>query len=209
MKKFLLTLFTLFFVVSVSASEYSGLPYKNIKDNTKISVSEDGASWKTNVNKNKDIYYIKKGQEFYLNDDSLAFSTGSYYTFLLNNNLIGYSNSDFKFYEYSLNNGLPDKKELSIEEVQALFKDYKVINISEFNTNTNSIKIKKGIGTLKLIILNDTDRDFSNYSFTSGNAKFVSYPGTGILKIKKAGMIQLSRFGENSKNYPWFVILVR
>ena len=95
------------------------------------------------------------------------------------------------------------------EEVQALFPDFKIIKISEFSTNTNSLKIKKDKRNLKIIILNDTDRNFYNYSFTSGNSKFELYPLTGFINIKKRGMIQFSHFGDNTKNNPWFILLIR
>ena len=209
MKKIVLTLLALSFVLCASASEYSGLPYKNIKDKSKVSVSQDGMSWTTKFNKKKDLYYVKKGSEFYLRDGSPAFSTGCSYMFLTDDNLIGYSIADLKFYEFFFQNGQIAKRELSTKEVQSAFKKYKIVKISDFSQSTNSLKVKKGLGKLKLIVINDTDKDFTSYAFTSGNAKFVQYPATGILKIKKSGMIQLSKNGENTKDCPWFILLIK
>ena len=62
---------------------------------------------------------------------------------------------------------------------------------------------------LKIILLNDTDRSFNNYGFSTNNSKFKSYELKGFLEIEKRGMIQFSRFGENLKNNPWFILLVR
>ena len=75
MKKIIFTLLALSFVLNVSASEYKGLPYKNIKDKAKISISQDGTSWTKKFNKKTDVYYIRKGNGYYLRDDSLAFET--------------------------------------------------------------------------------------------------------------------------------------
>ena len=129
--------------------------------------------------------------------------------YLQNNNLIGYSDNDLKFYEFFIQDEILAKRELSSEEIQTAFKKYKIVNISNFDPNTNFLKIKKDIGELKLIVLNDTDRDFTGDSFTSGNAKYVQYPSTGILKIKKHGMIQLSKGGENTGDTPWYILLIR
>ena len=39
--------------------------------------------------------------------------------------------------------------------------------------------------------------------------KFDEYELRGFINIKKKGMIQFSRFGENTKSYPWYVLLIR
>ena len=101
------------------------------------------------------------------------------------------------------------KKELTEEEVQKLFPDFKIIKISEFSPNTNSLKIKKHARNEKIIILNDTDRTFANYSFSSGNAKFNTYELAGFINVTKKGMIQFSHFGENTQATPWFILLLR
>ena len=209
MKKFLLVLVLLSSVLSVSAANISDLPYKSIKDKTDISVSDNGQIWSTKFSKKNSSYYIKNGDVFCFPDGTPAFSINSPYMFLLDNRLIGYSNSDLKFYEYSLIDGQPEKRELSIDEVKIAFNKYKIIKISDFNENTNSLKIKKKRGCLKLIILNDTENLFEDYKFSSGNAKFETYPAAGFINVKKAGMIQLSRDVEDSKDYPWFVLLIR
>ena len=114
-----------------------------------------------------------------------------------------------KFYDYTYSDKLLTRRELTEEEVQALFPDFKIIKISEFSPNTNSLKIKKDKCNLKIILLNDTDRNFYHYSFSSDNSKFERYPLTGFINIKKRGMIQFSHFGDNTKNNPWFILLIR
>ena len=207
MKKFLLVLFAISICLKTAAAEIKNIPYKPLKENCKISVINE--VWSKKVAKKTGNYYVKHLSDFYNPDETLAFTTDCDYIFLNNGQLLGYSNSDLKFYRFNLNDGLISKTELSEDEIQALFKDYKIIKISDFVSTTNSIKIKKGFGKLNLIILNDTDRVFNNYSFTTGNSKIEAYTLSGVVSISKKGMVLFSKFGENTKNYPRFVILVR
>ena len=95
------------------------------------------------------------------------------------------------------------------DEVKDLFPTYKIIKISDFSKTTNSIKLKKKRKNLKIIVLNDTDKYFYNYDFTTNNSKFDRYALKGFLSVEKKGLIHFSRFGENSKNTPWYILLIR
>ena len=108
-----------------------------------------------------------------------------------------------------IKDGIIVQRELILDEVKDLFPKYKVIKISDFSTDTNSLKIKKKGKNLRIILLNDTDRYFYNYSFTSNNAEFKRYFLKGFVNITKKGLIQFSQFGDKSKNIPWYVLLVR
>ena len=114
-----------------------------------------------------------------------------------------------KFYDFTYADGLLNRRELSVDEIASMFPDFKIIKFSEFSTNTNSLKVKKEGHNFKIILLNDTDRNFYHYSFSSGNGKFENYPLTGLINITKKGMFQFSHFGDNTKNNPWFILLVR
>ncbi len=212
--KKVLIIFLVPFCLSVNAANFQKIEYKNLKDGAKIAT--DGLNWSTKVNKKLGDYYVKKVSEgmvkyseFYSPDGKFLFSTGTEYEFIKNGSLIGYSNSDLKFYEFNLVNGILQQRELSIDEVKELFPNYEIITISQFSTSTNSLKIKKKRGNLKLILLNDTDRYFDNYSFSTNNSKYNTYLLKGFLDIQKKGMLQFSRFGDNSKSNPWFILLVR
>lgn len=212
LKKFLYGLIAVLFTLSVNASDFQNIDYKNIKDGAKITCL-DGI-WTNKTNKKTKDYYIKKVSagtsnfsEFYSPEGEFLFSTGCQYEFIYNGSLIGYSNSDLKFYEFTIKDNLLEQRELTEDEVQNLFKNFKIIKISDFSKSTNSLKINKGKG--KFILLNDTDRYFYHYSFTSDNAKFAIYPLKGFLDISKKGMIQFSHFGDNTKENPWFILLVR
>ena len=118
-------------------------------------------------------------------------------------------NQDLKFYDFSIIDDEVIRRTLSEEEVQELFPKFHIIKVSEFNFHTNYIKIKKDIGTHKLLILNDTNLDFEQYTFSSGNSKFNTYQLSGFIDIKKKGMIQFSHCRENTDIYPWYILLVR
>ena len=215
MKKLGLIVLVLFFtLLSVEAGGCQKIKYKNIKDGAKIIVNE--STWSFKVPKKSDNYYVKKVSEgftkfseFYSSDGIFLFSAATQYEFINNGRLIGYSNLNLKFYEFYLENGLFCQRELALDEIQELFPKYEIIQLSQFSTATNSLKIKKKNKVLKLIVLNDTDMNFDNYAFTTNNSKIKYYKLKGFLNITKRGMIQFSRFGENSKYAPWYVILVR
>ena len=210
MKKFLILLM----FVGLTLSSYADIPYKNIPEEGKLKAVED--SWTTKV-EHKDLdYFIKfisdgsgSYSEFYKSSGEFAFTTGCQYEFVYKGSLIGYSNQDLKFYDFDYRNGELLKRELTEDEVQELFPDYRIVKISEFSENTNSLKIKKDKHVFKILLLNDTDKNFYHYSFTSGNAKFKTNPILGLIDITKKGMIQFSHFGENTENFPWYILLVR
>ena len=147
--------------------------------------------------------------EFYSPDDRFIFSTGTQYEFIYKGSLIGYSNSDLKFYEFEIKDNLLSQRELGVDEVINLFPKFKMIKISDFSKNTNSLKVKRKGRNIKILLYNDTDRFFNNYSFTSNNTKFENYELKGFINVKKKGMLHFSKFGENTKSTPWYVILVR
>ena len=214
MKKILSIIFAFCLMLSVSAEELANIPYKNIKEEGKIKYVDD--VWSDNVTRKDNDYFIKfisagtgSYSEFYRPDGSFAFNTGCQYEFIYKGDLIGYSNQDLKFYDFIFMEGKLVPRELTPEEVQVLFPDYTIVKISEFSPNTNSLKIKKKGFNFKIILLNDTDRNFYHYSFTSGNAKYELYPLSGFINVKKKGMLQFSHFGENTDNFPWYILLVR
>lgn len=212
--RFIAILFLILISLSANASEINQIDYKNIKPKTKLSFVDE--VWTTKVNKKTPKYYIKEisngtsnFSEFYAPDGSFLFSTGTQYEFIDNGRLIGYSNADLKFYEYRMHGELLQQRELLQDEVKELFPKYDIIRISDFSPLTNSLKIKKNKRKMKLILLNDTDSYFYHYDFTSNNAKFKKYQLKGFLDISKKGMIQFSHFGDNTKETPWFILLIR
>ena len=215
MKKILLSLIVMFAtVLCANAEELLQIPYKNIKEESKLRIEND--VWTNKINKKEQDYLIKfisdgsgNYSEFYNSDGTYAFSTDCQYEFLHKGDLIGYSNQDLKFYDFTYAEGKLDKRELTEDEISALFPDYKIVKISDFSTNTNSLKLKKEGHNFKIIILNDTDKNFYHYSFSSNNGKFETYPLTGFINVTKKGMFQFSHFDDNTESTPWFILLVR
>ena len=215
MKKILLSLIVMFAtVLCVNAEELLQIPYKNIKEERKLRIEND--VWTNKINKKEQDYLIKfisdgsgNYSEFYNSDGTFAFSTDCQYEFLHKGDLIGYSNQDLKFYDFTYAEGKLNKRELTEGEISVLFPDYKIVKISDFSTNTNSLKLKKEGHNFKIIILNDTDKNFYHYSFSSNNGKFETYPLTGFINVTKKGMFQFSHFGDNTESTPWFILWVR
>ena len=198
-------------VLSTYANDFKKINYKSLKDETKLIYNIESDMWTTKVNK-KDVGYLTKYiseqniSEYYNMDGTLAFSTGCNFDFVEKGNLIGYSNTDLKFYDFILMNGETIKRPLSKEEVQALFPKFDVITLSQFSNNTNSLKLKKDKLNYKIILVNDTEKSFKDYNFTTGNAKFDNYELQGFLKINKKGMIQFSNYNDKKE---WYILLVR
>ena len=211
-KKIFLTLVLTFGItLSASAVNMETIQYKNINNNDNIINTENG-NWQL-ANKKYKEYFTKKVSagsgsfsEFYSPNGTFLFSTGCNYEFIHNGSLIGYSNSELKFYEFTMNKGILEQRELTESEIKNLFKDFQIVKISEFVNTTNSLRIKTDKKHLKIILWNDTDRYFYNYSFSSNNAKFNTYPLRGFLNITQKGMIQFSHFGDNTKENPWFIL---
>lgn len=213
MRYFLLVI-TLFLTISVNASDFKNVKYEGLEINDKLIF--DGVSWSDSVKRKDKNFYIKQKlegtdsyTEFYSPFTNKSFSTGCQYEFVHKGSLIGYSNYEMKFFEFNFKDGVLIPRILLEDEVATLFPKYKIVKVSQFDNPTNSLKIKKNSRKLKLIVLNDTDRFFYNYAFTTNNAKYDEYKLKGFLDIKKKGLIHFSRFGENSKNTSWFVLLIR
>lgn len=214
MKRILLSIFISFLLIpTVYAASMPNLKYKNIKEKDKISYDTASEIWSNNYDKKSNKYFTKtKGfGDFYDYLDSnskFAFSTNCEYEFIYKNNLIGYSNSDMKFYNFTYINNELNKQELTKEEVEAMFPEYKVITFSDFSPKTNSLKIQKHGGNLKILLLNNTNDKYDEFTFTSGNAKFEKYSLKGFITVIKRGMIEFSN-SENIDKNNWYVILVR
>lgn len=211
MKKFITAIFVLFLSVNyTSAYEIQGLKGNSIKSNSVLSYDNDSMLWQTG--KKTDTYFKKTNEEFseylYPSGD-FAFTTDCELEFLSNGRFIGYSNKDLNFYMFYFKDGVLEKEILSKEKIQALLPDYRIIPLSAFSKYTNSVKIKKRMGDLKILLLNDINKDFSEYEFSSGNAKFKTNKAAGIIYVTKPGMIQFSKKEENTPENPWFIILVR
>lgn len=214
MKKVFCVILAIFFTAAVNADNLHNLKHKNIKLKDKIYYDLQNDYWYSKADSAK-LYKFTKTKGFgdfydYVDENkNFAFTTDCEYEFIYNGNFIGYSNKNLKFYNMSYLNGRISKRELSKEEIQKLFPEYNIIGLSEFSNKTNSYKIKKHLHDLNIILINDINKTFDKYSFSSGNARFTQYPLKSFLTVTKPGMIQFSGEGIRSNDNPWYVLLVR
>jgi len=208
MKKFLFTFFVFLVCSSVYSADVKNLPYKNIKENSMITVTEADI-WSQKVNRRDMGNFVRNGNLLKKMDDSLIIDTKCKYLFLNNGRLYGYDDAIMRFYELIPLNGKVSFKELDFNEVSVLFKDFHIIAVSEFSESTNVFKIKKKRSEEKIMLINDTKERFEDYEFTTNNAKFEHYNINNAINVTKPGMIQFSKISEKTENSPWFILLVR
>lgn len=205
-KKFLSFIIIFGFCLSVSAADIKQLPYDEIKDGQKIKPIEN-QGWTDKVKRKDSESFVKSGTE--LVSSNLVFDTECNYIFINKGRLFGYSETDLKFYEFEQKEENIVKNELNSDDAANLFKDFHIIMISDFSKTTNVFKLKKNRSEEKIMILNDTDCEFKDYSFTTNKAKFNLYPINNTIGVTKKGLIQFSKNGEDSQETPWFILLVR
>ena len=215
MKKVVLSILSLIIIgLPVMADNMPPAKLKPLKNKAKISYNQANGIWAEKPDCKHELCFLKvKGfgdfsDYLFLNSD-FAFTTDCEHEFIVNGKLIGHSNKNLNFYEIDYVNGKVQKTLLDKEEVQALFPEYRVVCLSEFSENTNALKIKKGFGDLKILLLNDKGILPDVYKFSSGNAKFEQYDMSGFIKITKSGMIQFSDYSDNSSKNLWYVLLIR
>ena len=142
MKKILLTILACFICLAVNASDIKNLPYKNIKENGKITITE-ADNWSSKVKRKDTNSFIRQGKLLKAKDNSYVIDTKCSYLFIEKNRLFGYSPSRLKFYEFVVNQGRVKIKELDLFQISSLFEDFHIIAISEFSKSTNVFKMKK------------------------------------------------------------------
>ena len=216
MKKILLSLIAIFiFAVPAFASLKSPLKYNNIKLKSKITYNAELDSWSDKVSKTTEEFYTKLydlniGKNIYVDKSGeQAFETDCDYEFIYNGKFVCYSNSDLMFYQLSYTDGQLNKTKMPEEDIMQIIPEYNIVKISDFSELTNSIKIKKHHSELYIFIMNDTDKKFDDYCFSSGNSKIRQYSLNGFAKISKAGMIQFAKNNDETKSCPWYILLIR
>ena len=180
----------------------SGIPYENIKEGGKIKFTD---AWTSKVSSKDNDCYVRAGTAFISKNSDTILETDCNYIFIYKGRLLGYS--DAKFYELGDINDGTAKRELLPEEIGQIFKDFKIIKITDFSPNTNSYRYKINHKNSNIMVINDTASELKNYTFYTTNAKISRYPISNAIKIKKRGMIQfISDYGY-SEALPVYVIL--
>ncbi len=210
MKKIILLLFMFLFCLKVSAADTKTLPYKNIKQNSHIYYTESDG-WTIKRHKNVNMSFVRTEKVLFADDKDFAFDTNCDYLFITNGVLVGYSASELNFYKFIFNESHEYMlaEAMSQQEVAQMFKEFRIILISDFSSSTNSFVINKKRGKEKIMLLNDTELSFDNYGFTSNNTKYKKYCINNAIEASKKGLIQFSKMENDTNNTPWFILLVR
>ena len=191
--------------IFMSSSAFaSELPYRNIKDGSKIKFSDN---WTSKVSKKDNDCYVREGSALISKNSDAVIETGCTYIFIYKGRLLGYS--DTKFYELGDIYSDTGKRELLPEEISQIFEKFKIIKITDFSPNTNSYRYKRNYKNSNIMVINDTTSELKNYTFYAANAKISRYPVNNAIKIRKRGMIQFVSDDGYSEEAPVYVILAR
>lgn len=207
MKKFLLTMFVLAYAsLSAFAVDY-------VEETQSVYYNPANSSWSAVQQTDDDIRLINKSfigsggfQEYYYADGKLAIGPEVNVVFLNNGEFIGINSHDMKFFRYVYNNGKFTSILLTKDDVQKLYPDAEIVEISEFKNNSITLE-KKFFETKSFIILNDTNESFYKYSYKpqSVNPSYIK----PFLKISHQRKITFSHYGEDTKISPMLKIYVK
>ena len=214
MRKIILFLLIFFLTLPAFCGNIPDFNPKEIKIKSSVYYNPENKTWTYKSGRNENICFTKKVGfsefgDYVKSGGDYIFATNCDLDFINEGKLIGYSNSDLKFYEFSFENGRIVKTPLLKEEIQLILPDYKIAPISLFSQNTNSIRIKKDKHNLKLLLLNDTDNTFKNYKFSCVNSQIETYNLSGFLKVEKNGMVKFSNQNQINRELPIYVLLFR
>ena len=166
MKKVAILLGIILSINSAFAYEYNkDLTDNIIKDEQQVQFCTDNQTWSLDCNSNaenftKRITYGSGGFSIYEKEKKL-YDTDTTLEFLYNNKLLGYNTHKLKFYTLQFDNDKFEPKELSDEEIKAIFPDVEIVKVSQFDEN-NTITIKGGANTDKTIAIEYTITIYKN-----------------------------------------------
>lgn len=144
--------------------------------------------------------------EYYYPDGKLAMVLGSNFEFLKDGKLIASHNADLTFYNVVYKKGVFKEKKLCAHKIQRLFPNVKIIKISKFKKGRYTLTLPPD-GQLRVLLLNNTKANFYRYGFTPSDVKTTDI--AGLIEITKPGKIEFSHFGEDSKIYPKYTLIVK
>lgn len=128
--------------------------------------------------------------------------------FLYNKNLYSYFPKTFEFYNVIFNGVKFVPKKLSAQEVKDIFKDYKIIKVSDIQKGNYEIKFSKNKN--KYIILNDNDEDFYKYYIVPNDSKKLELGNfSNQFTVLDTVNIKIQRLEGCTKTYPCYEIQVK
>ena len=127
------------------------------------------------------------------------------FDFIYNEKLYGVDNKNLKYYQITFDKVKFMEKQLSYEQVENAFKGYDVVKISDFKDGT--YKILNGYKDKKILLFNDTDKSFENYSIKP--EKFSPDKNiNGLIKLPYWGKVIFSP-DEKSETHETYKIKIR
>lgn len=133
---------------------------------------------------------------------------GSNYEFLYKGRLITYHIFDVKFYEIVYNHRNKQFIEVPLEEklIKEIFKNPRIIYVSEFNKNHELTVRKRPFKKQRYLLLNDTDKYFYRYTLETQNKSNVVKT---LFFAKKRCDINFAHFMEDVDEFPMYKIHIK
>ena len=125
--------------------------------------------------------------------------------FIKDKKLYSYYPKTFEYYEVVFNGVKFVPKKVSIEDLSKLFKDYKLIKLSEIYNGSLNLEYSKSDN--KYIIINDGDSDFYKYYIVPNDSKKLEIGKySNQFKVTDRVQIRLQRLEGCSISYPCYEI---
>ena len=147
----------------------------------------------------KKIDYAAAAYSKYVDkNETEAFTLATDLEFLFNGDLISIDNNEMKFDKIILKENRFIKKALSDIELKALFPEYEIIKMSQFEHDKLTLK-KKFFETKKILLVNDTDEFYYRPTCMVENVQ--TSPVRGLVNLYKLGNYEFKHFGEHNGKF--------
>ena len=127
--------------------------------------------------------------------------------FLVGKDLYSYLPRTFEYRQVVFNGVAFVTKKLSVSEIAKLFKDYRIIKLSDIQKGEYSVSTEKGN---KFILLNDGDKDFYKYYIVPNDSKKMEIEKfSNQFKVTDDVDIKVQRLEGCTKAYPCYEFSVK
>lgn len=137
-------------------------------------------------------------------DESFAFALTTSIELIKDGNLILIDNNLLKYSKlvYDNDNRLVEK-DLTDDEIKNIFPDYQIYKMSQIDEDNKMWLHKPFLKTLKLILVNDTNKYFHRFSCKSKNAQDENIKG--LITISRYGIYNFTHFGERNGKLTFYI----
>jgi hypothetical protein len=201
MKNILLILVLLFLSTSIYATENN---YEAIEDAGLIKFDNLNDSWQIANNFEGEFVFKKRLYEgagsysqYFSTDDKIAFTLTSDYELIKDNKLIAIDNEELKFNEIVYNGETFDEIPLTIEEIQDIFPEAEIINLSSIDSD-NKMWIHKPLFKNKQILFVNDSSSNSFYKLTANCKKAQDENIKSLITISRYGIYRFKHYGQRN-----------